>query len=161
MDNVSEVVALLRQQAVLENQILTTGGPAVAAEWALATTRRPARGQSRSARRRPSYGTRSETLTRHRLGPGCHRVWWVQLGRSIACARGLRHFMLDSEGTLSHLPMSALDRMLHNPTRHRLARFARPAGAQRRGRQGGSATGLTTHQDCWWKMARPTSVAVL
>jgi hypothetical protein len=40
MDNVSEVVALLRQQAVLENQILTTGGPAVAAEWALATTRR-------------------------------------------------------------------------------------------------------------------------
>ena len=40
MDNVSEVVALLRQQAVLENQILTTWGPAVAAEWELATTRR-------------------------------------------------------------------------------------------------------------------------
>src|SRR5450631_2932817 len=40
MDNVSEVVALLRQQAVLENRILTTGRPAVAAEWALATTRR-------------------------------------------------------------------------------------------------------------------------
>jgi proline dehydrogenase len=40
MDNVSEVVALLRQQAVLENQILTAAGPAAAAEWALATTRR-------------------------------------------------------------------------------------------------------------------------
>ena len=44
MDNVSEVVALLRQQAVLENQILTTGGdprsrrngrspPPVAGSW--------------------------------------------------------------------------------------------------------------------------------
>jgi hypothetical protein len=35
-----------------------------------------------------------------------------------------RHFLLDSEGTLYLLPSAALDRMLHNPTRHRLARFA-------------------------------------
>jgi hypothetical protein len=40
MDNVVEVVALLRQQAALEHQHINTGGPAVAAEWALATTRR-------------------------------------------------------------------------------------------------------------------------
>ena len=35
-----------------------------------------------------------------------------------------RHFLLDSEDTLYRLPSAALDRMLHNPTRHRLARFA-------------------------------------
>jgi len=40
MDNVSEVVALLRQQTALENQILNAAEPAVEAEWALATTRR-------------------------------------------------------------------------------------------------------------------------
>ena len=40
MDNVTEVVALHRQQAALETQIMNSGGPAVAAEWALATTRR-------------------------------------------------------------------------------------------------------------------------
>ena len=37
---VTEVVALIRQQAALEIQIMNAGGPAVAAEWALATTRR-------------------------------------------------------------------------------------------------------------------------
>jgi hypothetical protein len=36
----------------------------------------------------------------------------------------LRHYLLDSEGTLYRLPSAALDRMLHNPTRNRLARFA-------------------------------------
>lgn len=40
MDNVTEVVALLRQQAALEHQLMNAAGPAVAAEWALATTRR-------------------------------------------------------------------------------------------------------------------------
>jgi len=40
MDNVTEVVALLRQQTALENQILNAAEPAVAAEWALAATRR-------------------------------------------------------------------------------------------------------------------------
>ena len=40
MDNVDEIVALLRKQADLEVQIMNAGGPAVAAEWALATTRR-------------------------------------------------------------------------------------------------------------------------
>ena len=40
MDNVSEVVELIRRQAALEMQIMNGGGPAVAAEWALATTRR-------------------------------------------------------------------------------------------------------------------------
>jgi hypothetical protein len=39
-NNVSEVVALIRQQAALEMQIMNAAGPAVAAEWALATTRR-------------------------------------------------------------------------------------------------------------------------
>ena len=34
------------------------------------------------------------------------------------------HFLLDSEGTLYRLPSAALDRMLHNPARHRLTRFA-------------------------------------
>jgi hypothetical protein len=36
----------------------------------------------------------------------------------------LRHFMLDSEGTLVRLPIAALDRMLQAPSRHRLPRFA-------------------------------------
>jgi hypothetical protein len=36
----------------------------------------------------------------------------------------LRHFLLDRQGTLYHLPSAALDRMLHDPTRHRVARFA-------------------------------------
>jgi hypothetical protein len=35
-----------------------------------------------------------------------------------------RHFLLDRDGTLYRLPSAALDRMLHNPARHRLARFA-------------------------------------
>jgi hypothetical protein len=35
-----------------------------------------------------------------------------------------RYFLLDREGTLYRLPSVALDRMLHNPTRNRLARFA-------------------------------------
>jgi hypothetical protein len=38
MDNVTEVVALMRQQAALD--LMNTARPAVAAEWALATTRR-------------------------------------------------------------------------------------------------------------------------
>ena len=38
MDNVSEVVASLRQQAMLD--LMNAAGPAIAAEWALATTRR-------------------------------------------------------------------------------------------------------------------------
>lgn len=40
MDNLTAVVALLRQQTALENQIMNAAGPAVAAEWALATARR-------------------------------------------------------------------------------------------------------------------------
>jgi len=40
MDNIVAVVALLGQRTALDNQILNTGGLAVAAEWALATTRR-------------------------------------------------------------------------------------------------------------------------
>src|SRR5271168_2675004 len=35
-----------------------------------------------------------------------------------------RHFLLDRESTLYRLPSAALDRMLHNPTGHRLALFA-------------------------------------
>jgi hypothetical protein len=35
-----------------------------------------------------------------------------------------RHFLLDQEGALYRRPSAALDRMLHSPTRHRLARFA-------------------------------------
>jgi len=40
MDNVTEVVALLRQQAELEHQLLNGGGTAVAAEQQLDLTRR-------------------------------------------------------------------------------------------------------------------------
>jgi hypothetical protein len=36
----------------------------------------------------------------------------------------LRHFLLDREGALYRLPGAALDLMLNNPTRHRLAHFA-------------------------------------
>jgi hypothetical protein len=36
----------------------------------------------------------------------------------------IRHFLLDPEGTLYRLPSAALDRMLHDPSRHRLPRFA-------------------------------------
>jgi len=35
-----------------------------------------------------------------------------------------RHFLLDREGTLYRLPSAALDRMLRDPVRHRLPRFA-------------------------------------
>jgi len=35
-----------------------------------------------------------------------------------------RHFLLDREGALYRLPSAALDRMLRDPTRHRLAPFA-------------------------------------
>jgi hypothetical protein len=45
--------------------------------------------------------------------------------RQIDCARvAFRHFLLDSEGTLYRLPSAALDRMLRNPARHHLTRFA-------------------------------------
>jgi hypothetical protein len=40
MDNVTEIVALLRKQADLESQILNGDGPAVAAERELESTRR-------------------------------------------------------------------------------------------------------------------------
>ena len=40
MDNVDEIVALLRRQADLENQILNGKGTAAATEWELAATRR-------------------------------------------------------------------------------------------------------------------------
>jgi proline dehydrogenase len=40
MDNVDEIVALLRKQADLENQIMNGHGIAVATEWELAATRR-------------------------------------------------------------------------------------------------------------------------
>lgn len=36
----------------------------------------------------------------------------------------LRHFLLDREGAIYRLPSATLDRMLNDPTRHRLARFA-------------------------------------
>ncbi len=36
----------------------------------------------------------------------------------------IRHFLLDPEGSLYRLPSAALDRMLHNPSRRRLPRFA-------------------------------------
>ena len=36
----------------------------------------------------------------------------------------LRHFLIDSEGTPYRLPSAALDRMLRDPVRHRLPRFA-------------------------------------
>ena len=40
MDDVADVVALLRKQAALEHQLMNTEAPAVAAEWALVTTQR-------------------------------------------------------------------------------------------------------------------------
>ncbi len=40
MDNLTQVVVLLREQAALEDQLMKTQAPAVAAEWALANTRR-------------------------------------------------------------------------------------------------------------------------
>lgn len=40
MDNVDQIVALLRRQADLENQILNGHGTAAATEWELAATRR-------------------------------------------------------------------------------------------------------------------------
>jgi hypothetical protein len=40
MDNVDEIVALLRRQADLENQILNAHGTAATTEWELAATRR-------------------------------------------------------------------------------------------------------------------------
>jgi hypothetical protein len=36
----------------------------------------------------------------------------------------LRHFLLDSQGTLYRLPGATLDRMLHNSNRRHLVRFA-------------------------------------
>ena len=40
MDDVAEAVALLREQAAPEHQLMNTEAPTVAAEWALATPRR-------------------------------------------------------------------------------------------------------------------------
>ncbi len=37
---------------------------------------------------------------------------------------GLRHYLLDAEGALYHVPNAAFDRMLRDPVRHRLPRFA-------------------------------------
>ena len=39
MDNATQILALLRQQADLEMQIMNGHGTAIATEWALATTR--------------------------------------------------------------------------------------------------------------------------
>ncbi len=65
MNNVTEIVTLLRQQAALEIQIMNAGGPAVAAEWALATTRQrlvaypealaTVLGSARALRRSPTW----------------------------------------------------------------------------------------------------------
>jgi hypothetical protein len=74
MDNVDEIVALLRKQADLEIQIMNAGGPAVAAEWALATTRRRLVAYPEAPRRGAAYRARFAPLPRHGLGPGCHRL---------------------------------------------------------------------------------------
>jgi hypothetical protein len=54
MDNVTEVVALLRQQAALGQQLMNTGVPAVAAEWALATVSTAFVGGMSGCRARPA-----------------------------------------------------------------------------------------------------------
>jgi hypothetical protein len=42
----------------------------------------------------------------------------------LAVRVAFRHFLIDAEGALYRLPSAALDRMLYNPTGHRLAHFA-------------------------------------
>lgn len=37
---------------------------------------------------------------------------------------GFRHYLLDAEGALYHVSNAAFDRMLRDPVRHRLPRFA-------------------------------------
>ncbi len=37
---------------------------------------------------------------------------------------GFRHYLLDAEGALYHVPNAAFDRMLRDPVRHRILRFA-------------------------------------
>jgi hypothetical protein len=37
---------------------------------------------------------------------------------------GLRHYLLDAEDALYHVPNAVFDRMLRDPVRHRLPRFA-------------------------------------
>ena len=37
---------------------------------------------------------------------------------------GFRHYLLDAQGALYHVPNAAFDRMLRDPVRHRLPRFA-------------------------------------
>ena len=37
---------------------------------------------------------------------------------------GFRRYLLDAEGTLYRIPNAAFDRMLRDPVRHRLLRFA-------------------------------------
>jgi hypothetical protein len=37
---------------------------------------------------------------------------------------GFRHYLLDAQDTLYHIPNAAFDRMLRDPVRHRLPRFA-------------------------------------
>ena len=37
---------------------------------------------------------------------------------------GFRHYLLDAEGALYHVPNAAFDRMLRDPVRYRLPRFA-------------------------------------
>ena len=37
---------------------------------------------------------------------------------------GFRHYLLDADGALYHVPNAAFDRMLRDPVRHRIPRFA-------------------------------------
>jgi len=80
MDNVDEIVALLRRQADLENQILNDHGTAAATEWELAGDPPPARGLSSGAERRPSDRACLASHAGHRLGAGRDGFRGLELG---------------------------------------------------------------------------------
>jgi hypothetical protein len=80
MDNVDEIVALLRRQADLENQILNDHGTAAATEWELAATRRRLVAYPQGAERRPSDRACLASHAGHRLGAGRDGFRGFELG---------------------------------------------------------------------------------
>src|SRR6266446_10191845 len=123
MNNVTEIVALLRQQAELEFRILA-GAPMPSPPSANGNRR--ADGSSRTPKPSAQYW-RPPARSNDRLTPSRSGMSLLVVGptnSAMAMRVALRHFLLDRECDLYRLPSAALDRMLQSPTRHRLPRLA-------------------------------------
>jgi hypothetical protein len=79
LENVTEIIALLRKQTTLESQILNGTGTAIASERELGGDPTPARGPSARTKRRAADGTCARSYTRYGLRAGGHRIRVGQL----------------------------------------------------------------------------------